>query len=278
MGGGLLLRRRQAGGSQEPRPRPCRLPAHPPARHTSSPAGLASSAHTATAPGPRAAAAGAGAGRRTPPCTRPFRPSSGPRVGPRGQQPACQGALTSSPASWSWLCAGRGVPCPTPPSPPGSGLPRTPQVSGRFSTASQGLWRIRGSRAAQSWDQHRQQGGRAGAPREPVHMLPSGAGTQPAGGAQHQHPAPRLLLPPSPVAGLGPEPGHTVQRSLEHLVGLWEQRGPSASGPPPPPPELGWAGSSPGPAPSSWTPAMSAPAPSLACSRVNGGTGSKPPC
>ena len=124
-----------------------------------------------------------------------------------------------------------GSPARPPPSPQGSRLPRTPQVSGRFSTASQGLQRIRGSRAAQSWDQHRQQGGRAGGPRELVHTLPSGAGTQPGRRAAPAPPIPRLLLPPSPVVGSGPEPGHTAQRSPEHLIGLWEHQGPSAGGP-----------------------------------------------
>ena len=96
-----------------------------PACCTSSPEGLASSAHTATAPGPRAAAAGAGVGRRTPPCTQPSQPSSGPRAGPPGQQLACWGLRASSPAS----C---GVPCPPPTLTPGQPAPTDPP----------GLWQV----------------------------------------------------------------------------------------------------------------------------------------
>lgn len=280
MGGGLLLGRRQARGSREPHPRPCRLPAHPPARHTSSPAGLASSAHTATAPGPRAAAVGAGAGRRTPPCTRPFRLSSGPRVGPRGQQPACRGGSDLLPGQLVLaVCRPRG-PVPPPPTlapgaagshgPPRSlaGSPQPPRACG----GSEDQGRLRAGISTVS---------RAGG-QEPQGSLstcsPQGLAHSRQGEHSTSTPRPQTLTAPQPCGGSGPEPGHTAQRSLEHLVGLWEQRGPSASGPPPPPPELGWTGSSPGPAPSSWTPAVSAPAPGLACSRVNGGTGSKSPC
>lgn len=114
-----------------PAPWACTLPVRPrpyQAPPTSSSAGFASSVRTATAPGPRAAAGGGGGARRTPLCTRPSLPSSGPQAGPPRLPPASLGSgPLSQPASpCPTLTAGPGVasawgfPCLSPPQ--GGGL------------------------------------------------------------------------------------------------------------------------------------------------------------
>ena len=267
-GGGLLPGRRQAGGprSGAPPPRPFRCP---PTRRTSSPAGLASSARIATAPGPRAAAAGVGAGHHTPPCTRPSRPSSGLQAGPPGQQPACWGSPGFLPG-WPVLavCRPQG-PLPATQPHPSSGLSQTPQLSDRCPTASQGLRRIRGSRAAQSWDQHRQQTGgstEGACPHTPQGLAHSWGAASPA-----------LYRPPAlwPLRGQNPVTQHKGARSTWLVCEGSED---PLQVTPHTPSRAGMGRVFTGPAPSSWrpvpcTPTTSTPMPSLACSRSMGAQG-----
>lgn len=152
-----------------PAPWACTLPVRPrpyQAPPTSSSAGFASSVRTATAPGPRAAAGGGGGARRTPLCTRPSLPSSGPQAGPPRLPPASLGSgPLSQPASpCPTLTAGPGVasawglPCLSPPQGGGlralaalaAGNPRPAHTS----SGAQGNWG--GSR--DQGDQRRQQG------------------------------------------------------------------------------------------------------------------------
>lgn len=246
-------------------------PLQVPACRTSSPEGLASSARTATAPGPRAAAAGAGVGHRTPPCTQPSRPSSGQRAGPPGQQPACWELRASSPA-------GCGVPCPPPTLAPGQPAPTDPP----------GLWQVLRGLPGPVADQRIKGGselgsapsaGRAGGSPEGACPHAPLRGWHTAGGVHSTSaPHPQTLTAPQPCGRFGARirPHSTKEPGAPGwFVGAPRTQ---CGWPPPLPPELGWAGSSLGLTSSSWTPAMSAPAPSLACGRVNGGTGSRSPC
>lgn len=181
------LERRQAGRPGPEAPALSTLPSHacPLGLHaacaprpyqappTSSSAGFASSVRTATAPGPRAAAGGGGGARRTPLCTRPSLPSSGPQAGPPRLPPASLGSgPLSQPASpCPTLTAGPGVasawgfPCLSPPQGGGlralaalaAGNPRPAHTS----SGAQGNWG--GSR--DQGDQRRQQGAQRTSPR-----------------------------------------------------------------------------------------------------------------
>lgn len=261
-------------------------------RRTSSSAGCASSARTATAPGPRAAAGGGG-GRRTPLCTRPSQPSSGPRAGPPWRQPAWRG---SGPPSWpasprpTSAAGPGGAPAsrsPASPTPerwaeaPVASAPGDPRPPGSWSGASQGLRWIRGSRAAQSRGSAPSAGRAGGRPGEPVHALPLGAGAQQGCSGRTPVPLTQTLAPLRPCGRFG---ARTPSRSTkEHHAPSWrrvnvcERRkggGTRRCGP-----HLGsWgsAGSALGSAPSSWRPAPQYPAPGTQQGRQVGTESSHP--
>lgn len=222
MGGGLPLGRRQAGGPGSPAPAPAgaRLPHLFPRRsrifctysHSSRPTGSSS-----------------GRGRGAPYTTLHTAFSAKLRAagGPSGAAAGMLGALGLLPGR---LQGPLPAPHPGPRAasshgPPRSlaGSPRPPRACG----GSEDQGQLRAGISTVS---------RAGG-REPRGSLstrsPQGLAHSRGGCTAPAPPTPRLLLPPSPVAGSGPESGHTAQRSLEHLVGLWEHRGPSAGGPHP---------------------------------------------